>query len=376
MQFSLEHIAKTIGGILEGSPNKVITGIAAFDEATPNHITCMSNPGKVESNYPCEEIGAIIVPFRYDGTLTNIIRVHNLDLAFAKTILLFHPKPATEPKVSSQANIDSSVVLGVDACISSFATIGARSVIGDRAVIQAGAFVGEDVVIGNDVLLSHNVTILKHTCIGNQVAIQSGTVVGSDGFSYAENGSELLKIPHIGNVVIEDKVDIGACNTIERASLGQTLIKQGVKTGNLVYIAHDVMIGKNTRIGGQAGIASNTKIGDNVSIGPQAGIADNTAIGNHVWIGPQAGVGPKRVIFDRAVIGPQAGIISDMKEEGESAFGTPGMSRRAWLRSGKLIPQLYDMKKEMTRMAQELDDLKDKLKKKTDCCTQDDLAKM
>ena len=162
-------------------------------------------------------------------------------------------------------------------------------------------------------------------------------------------------------MVIEDDVEIGSCNTIERASLGQTLIKKGAKTGNLVYIAHNVIVGRNTRIGGQAGIAGNTVIGNHVLIGPQAGIADDTAIGDYVKIGPQAGIGPGRVIFDHAVIGPQAGIISDMIEEGGSAFGTPGMSRRAWLRSGKLIPQLYDMKKNLNQMADRISKLEEKL---------------
>jgi len=154
-----------------------------------------------------------------------------------------------------------------------------------------------------------------------------------------EDGEDLYKIPQVGRVVIEDDVEIGVCNTISRGNVGQTLIQQGVKTGNFVHIGHNGIVGKNTRIVTQAGIAGNVTIGDHALIGPQVGIAEERTIGDH------------------ALIGPQAGIIADVAN-GEEAFGSPGMSRRAWLRSASLIPQLSEMRKEMIRMSQQLNELK------------------
>ena len=160
-------------------------------------------------------MGAVIVPADYDGPQMNVIKVRNTQLAFAKAIVLFYPKKSVESKISSHAEIHSSATLGEDVFIDSFASIGARAVIGNRVVIQKGTHIGDDVVIGDDTILSHNVTILPHTHIGKRVVIQSGSVIGCDGFGYVANGGNLHKIPHEGHVIIEDDVEIGACNTIE-----------------------------------------------------------------------------------------------------------------------------------------------------------------
>ncbi|MDG2013218.1 MAG: UDP-3-O-(3-hydroxymyristoyl)glucosamine N-acyltransferase [Pirellulaceae bacterium] len=344
MQIPLGRIADAIHGNLIGSPNKLIMGIALIDEATSDQITLVGERKTLEllHRFPA---GAVVVPTCYDGPHTNVIKADNPQLAFAKTIALFHPKKPVKPKISSLAEIHSSATLGDDVFVGPFASIGARSVIGDRVVIQAGAVVDEDVVIGNDTVLSYHVIILPHTRVGARVAIQSGSVIGCEGFCYLEDGADLHKIPQLGHVVIEDDVEIGACNTISRGNLGRTLIRQGVKTGNLVHIGHNVTVGKNTRIVTQAGIAGNAEIGDHVLVGPQVGIAEERTIGHE------------------AVIGPQAGIIADVAD-GENVFGTPGMSRRAWLSSASLIPQLSEMRKEMIRMTQQLDELKTQLNRR------------
>ena len=359
MQLTLEYIAKAIDGILIGAPEKLITGVSLIEDVRPGQITFAS--GSNDSTWPRMEdlydVDAIIASMNYDGRCANIIKVENLELAFAKTISLFHPKDVVEPRISPQATIHSSAVLGNDVFVSPSATISARAVIGDRVVIQPGVFIGEDVVIGNDTTLSHNTIILSRTRIGSRVVINQGSLIGGAGFGYVEDGGDLFRIPHVGRVVIEDDVEIGAGNTIERANLGQTLIKQGVKTGNLVDISHNVTIGENTRVGAQAGIAGNTTVGAHVLIGPQVGIADEVCVGDYVRIGPQAGIRRGTLIDDHAVIGPQAGIIADLDKE-EKAYGTPGMSLQAWLRSGKLIPQLHTMRREIDTMAQQIDELK------------------
>lgn len=340
MHITLGDIAKETDGVLVGTPEKIITGVALVDEATPDQITFTDDKQTLQEldSDGVFEAGAVIVPSDYEGARTNIIKVRNPELACVKTILLFHPRARVAPEISSRADVHSSAIVGEDVFVAPFASIGARARIGDRAAIHAGVCIDDDVVIGDDTTLHYHVMVLSRTQIGNRVVIHPGSVIGSEGFGYVADGGELHKIPHVGRVIIEDDVEIGACNTIERANLGQTLIEQGVKTGNLVHIGHNVTVGKNTRIVAQAGIAGNTVVGDNVKIGGQAGIEQNLAIG------------------DNAVIGPQTGIITDVADD-ENVFGTPGMPHRAWLRSGILIPKLWQMQKEMTRTARRLDAL-------------------
>lgn len=341
IQISLGQIAKEVNGTLLGSPELMVAGVSFVNEAEQSQIAFASEKQilqKLEKSDFCKA-GAVVVPRHYEGARINVIKVDNPVLAFAKVISLFHPEEFIEPGISPRANIHSSARLGECVFVAPFASIGARTVINDGVVIQPGVFIGDDVVIGNDTKLSNNVTILSHTRIGNRVIIQTGSLIGGDGFGYIEDGANLFKIPHAGDVVIEDDVHIGAYNTIEKANLGRTLIQEGVKTGNFVYIAHNVSVGRCTRIGGQAGVAGNTVIGDHVIIGPQAGIDQELIIGNH------------------AVIGPRAVIIDDMVT-GESAYGISGMTRREWLRSAILIPQLYAMQREIKKMARQIDKLK------------------
>lgn len=344
MQISLGLLAESIDGILVGSADKPIMGIALIDDATADQVTLVSEKKTLQVLHRFKA-GAVVVPVCYDGLHPNVIKVEDTQLAFAKAIAIFNPKKTVEPRISSRADIHSSATLGEDVFVGPFASIGARTVIGDRVVIQAGAHIGEDVVIGNDTTLSYQVIILPYTYVGKRVVIQSGSVIGGEGFCYLEDGADLHKIAQVGRVVIEDDVEIGVCNTISRGNLGRTLIRQGVKTGNLVHIGHNVTVGKNTRIVTQAGIAGNVEIGDHVLVGPQVGIAEERTIGHE------------------AVIGPQAGIIADVAD-GENVFGTPGMSRRAWLSSASLIPQLSEMRKEMIRMTQQLDELKTQLNRR------------
>lgn len=341
VQISLGQIAKEVGGTLLGSSELMVAGVSFVNEANQNQITFAVEKQtlqRLEKNDFCKA-GAVIVPRHYEGARINIIKVDNPLLAFAKVISLIHPEEFIEPGISPMANIHSSASLGERVFVAPFASIGARTVINDGVVIQSGVFIGDDVVIGKETKLLNNVTILSHTRIGNRVIIQTGSLIGGDGFDYLEDGDTLFKIPHAGNVVIEDDVHIGAYNTIEKANIDLTLIKEGVKTGNFVYIAHNVSVGEHTQIGGQAGVAGNTVIGDHVLIGPQAGIDQELIIGNH------------------AVIGPRAVIIADMTD-GQSVYGISSMTRREWLRSTILIPRLSAMEKEIKKIAQEVDKLK------------------
>ena len=344
MQISLEFIANAIDGELIGSGDLLLTDISFLNEAGPNELAFAINKDD------CEELeledyckaGAVIVPDYYAGTRINVIKVKNMQLAIAKAIGLFNPKEIVQPAISPQADIHSSASIGEAVYIGPFVSIGANSVVGDRTVIRSGALVGNDVVIGDDTTLSYRVLVLPRVRIGNRVVVQPGTLIGGDGFGYVKDDETWVKIPDAGTVVIEDDVSLGAYNTIERGNIGQTLIRQGVKTGNSVHIGHNSYIGRNTSVGMGAGIASNTFVGDNVFIGPKAGISEKLSIGHG------------------ATIGPKAGIITDV-ENGGSVFGTPGMSRAAWMRSASLIPKLSSMRKEISRLSRRIEELQSRL---------------
>lgn len=349
MQLSLESIADAINGKITGSGDMLLKGISFLDTATPDDLAFATKKSDFEDieNWEYCKAGAVIVPHYYEGQRQNVVRVNDIKLAVAKAVALFYPKEVIQPGISDRADIHPSALLGKALYVGPGVSIGARSVIDDRTVIQSGVHIGEDVVIGKDATLAHKVIILPHTSIGNRVTIQPGTLIGGDGFGYVKDGIKWVKITSAGGVLIEDDVDIGAYNTIERGNLGKTCIQQGVKTGNLVYIAHNVTIGRHTSVGGHAGIAGNTYIGSNVLIGPMAGISDELSIGHD------------------AVIGPKASIIDDVPNGGV-AYGTPGMSRTAWLRAASLIPQLSVMRKEIARMSRQIEALQSQLQQRKD----------
>ncbi|RLI67760.1 MAG: UDP-3-O-(3-hydroxymyristoyl)glucosamine N-acyltransferase, partial [Candidatus Gerdarchaeota archaeon] len=198
--------------------------------------------------------------------------------------------------------------------------------------------VGDGVRIGNDVIINSNVSVLKDCKIGNRVIIHAGSVIGSDGFGFANDGNRYHKIPQIGIVRIDDDVEIGACNTIDRATFGQTWIKRGVKTDNLVHIAHNVVVGEDTVLVAQVGISGSVTIGNHAILAGQAGVAQHVNIGDRVTIGGQSGIS-KSVPSDQ--------IIS----------GTPGMPHRLWLKTSSVITKLPDMKKQLNNLEKRMQGL-------------------
>jgi UDP-3-O-[3-hydroxymyristoyl] glucosamine N-acyltransferase len=224
--------------------------------------------------------------------------------------------------------------------------IGEKAVIGDAVILFPGVFVGDQVRIGHRTVIYPNVTILEKCIIGNDVIIHAGTVIGSDGFGYVRDGSKNVKIPQIGIVQIDDEVEIGANNSIDRAALGKTWIKRGVKTDNLVQIAHNVVIGEDTMIVAQAGIAGSACIGKGVVLGGQAGISDHARVEDHAMVGSQAGV---------------AKIVKG----GEIVSGTPAMPHRLWLRTSGLITRLPAFSERLRHLEKKVEELENQLKPKT-----------
>jgi UDP-3-O-[3-hydroxymyristoyl] glucosamine N-acyltransferase len=208
--------------------------------------------------------------------------------------------------------------------------IGDQVTVGDRVWLHPGVVIGNNVTIGNDVTIHPNATILERCTMGDRVIIHAGTVIGSDGFGYAPDGKCYHKIPHTGIVQIDDDVEIGANNTIDRASFGKTHIGRGVKTDNLVHVAHNVIVGENTVLVAQVGISGSVTIGENVILAGQAGVAGHLTIGNGAIVGPQTGVG-KSV--------PDGQIVSS---------GIPEMPHKLWLRVQRLIPKLPEFSKRLS----------------------------
>jgi UDP-3-O-[3-hydroxymyristoyl] glucosamine N-acyltransferase len=207
--------------------------------------------------------------------------------------------------------------------------------LGHRVVLYPNVVIGDNVIIGDDVKVLPNVTIYERCIIGNRVTIHAGSVIGSDGFGFAPEGQTYIKIPHTGIVQIDDDVEIGANNTIDRATFGKTWIQSGVKTDNLVHIAHNVTVGENSLLVGQVGISGSVNIGKNAILAGQAGIAGHLSVGNG------------------AIVGPQAGVAKSVPD-GETVSGSSAMPHRLWLRMQRILPKLPELAKKLSEVERRL----------------------
>ena len=326
----MREIAGLIKGELIGDPDIIIKGIRGFDDAGPDEITFVSSP-KYIKRINETRAAAIIVPPEVREAGRNLICVSNPYLAFAKVATLFCTVPRPVLGVSAHAVVGDDFQHGKDISVSPGVVIGNGVVVGDRVSLMAGVVLGDHVVIGNDVLIYPNVTILERCQIGNRVIIHAGSVIGSDGFGFAPDGERYFKIPQVGIVRIDDDVEIGAANTIDRATFGATWIKRGVKTDNLVQIAHNVVVGEDTVIVAQVGIAGSVTIGSHVTLAGQVGVVGHITIGENVIVGAQSGV-------------------AKSIPAGQTVSGSPIMPHDTWLRSSIMIPKLPTMAKKIKEL--------------------------
>ena len=268
MTFTLEQLAKMSGGELLGDPSLQITGAASLAEATPGEISFFANP-KYIGLLRKTRASAVFVPPHFADTLDAAqIRVSNPTKAFEQVVLKFAPKPITfTAGVHPSAVVDSSAQLGERVSIQPLAVIEPGARIGDDTIIGAGSYIGHETVIGSACHIYPNVTIRERSQIGSRVIIHSGAVVGADGFGFEMTDGRQQKIQQLGIVQIDDDVEIGANTTVDRARFGRTWIQEGVKIDNLVQIAHNVFIGKNSVIVAQTGISGSTRVGERVMMG-------------------------------------------------------------------------------------------------------------
>jgi UDP-3-O-[3-hydroxymyristoyl] glucosamine N-acyltransferase len=319
MKFTAEQIAGMLEGTVEGNSSAEVSGLSKIEEGKAGTLTFLANPKYISHIY---STGASIAIVSNDfvaeqalpETLT-LIRVADAYGSFAKLLEAYSQFKRPRPGVHASAVIDSTVVVGENVHIGAGVVLEAGVSIGNNVVIMAQSYLGEHVKIGDFTTIHPGVKIYSECVIGANCTLHAGVIIGADGFGFAPQAdNRYAKVPQIGNVVIEDRVEIGANTAIDRATLGSTIIREGVKLDNLIQIAHNVEIGKNTVIAALTGIAGSTKIGENVMIGGQVGIAGHLTIANGVKIAAQTGISASVLKEDVVMQGTPAVSTMDFKK--------------------------------------------------------------
>jgi len=294
MKFTAEQIAGILEGEVVGNPQAEVFKLAKIEEGTSGSLTFLANPKYQQYIYSTQATITIVNrTFEPEADIfTTLIKVDDAYKSFSKLLEYYNQVKLMKSGIEQPSVVSENVTYGENLYLGSFCYIGKNVRIGNNVKIYPNTFVGDNVIIGDDTILFAGVRVYSETEIGNGCTIHSGSIIGSDGFGFVPNEEGIYsKIPQIGNVIIEDNVDIGSCTTIDRATLGSTIIKKGVKLDNQIQIAHNVVIGENTVIASQTGVAGSTKIGSNCVIGGQVGIVGHITIGNGVRIQAQSGVG-------------------------------------------------------------------------------------
>ena len=316
MKFTASQIAGILDGTVEGDENVAVTKLAKIEEGRKGSLTFLANPKYTHYIYSTK---ASITIVNNDFVATNklsttLIRVENAYKAFSQLLEYYNQVKMNKTGIESPVFISESAKHGENLYLGAFSYLGENVKIGDNVKIYPNVYLGDNVSIGDNTILFPGVKIYSETIVGKSCVLNSGVVLGADGFGFTPNEQgEYTKVPQTGNVVIEDNVDIGPGTTIDRATLGSTTIKKGVKLDNQIQIAHNVTIGENTVIAAQTGIAGSTKIGKNCIIGGQVGIAGHIVIGDNVKIQAQAGIG-KNVKDNETLQGSPAFAYADFNK--------------------------------------------------------------
>lgn len=344
MEFTAKMIAEALHGTVEGDESATVSNFAKIEEGVPGTITFLSNMKYAEYIYTTK---ASIVLVNNDFVAekpisATLVRVPNAYEALATLMQIYAKSMQAQQKIEIEqpCHIDESVKVGPNSYVGAFSYISKGVTLGESLRCYPQVFIGENVKIGNNVTLYPGVKIYHDCVIGNNVTLHAGCVVGSDGFGFAPTATgEYEKIPQIGNAIIEDNVEVGANTTIDRSTMGSTIIHKGVKIDNICHIAHNCEVGENTVMAAQCGVAGSTSIGKNIMIGGQVGFAGHMAIA------------------DGCKFGARTGILGPIKETG-SYMGYPALPSRQFLRNQVMIKRLPDMEKEIEDLKKELEEIK------------------
>jgi UDP-3-O-[3-hydroxymyristoyl] glucosamine N-acyltransferase len=340
----LSEIALKINCRMIGDQDVEIIRVAGIDEAGPGDLTFVSNR-KYISHIKNTKASAIILGEDIPSVDIPNLRTQDPYMAFARALELFYEPPRLKPGIHSTAVIAEDVELGVNVCIGAYAVIGERCKIGNATAIHSHVVLYPGSAVGEDSVLHSHVTVREDCRIGNRVVLQNGVVIGGDGFGFAPTkDGGFYKICQTGRVLIEDDVEIGANTTIDRAAVGDTVIRRGAKLDNLVQVGHGAQVGEDCVLAAQVGLAGSTRLGRNVWVGGQAGFAGHLEVG------------------DKAIITAQSGMSHDIPA-GAVMSGSPAFENAAWLRSTAVFSKLPDLNRKVRNLEKQIEQLKAMLAK-------------
>lgn len=344
MKFSAKQISEFLNGELIGNPDVSVSNFSKIEEGQPGTITFLGNPKYTHHIYEtAADIVIVNADFEPDKPIAaTLIKVPNAYAALASLMELAGKHQPVKKGVEAMSFVSPNAKVGENVYVGAFAYIAEGASVGDNSKIYPQVYVGDNVQIGKNCIIYAGVKIYSDCVIGDNCILHSGAVIGADGFGFSKKEERYHKIPQMGNVLIEDDVEIGANTTVDRAVMGSTIIRKGVKLDNLIQIAHNCEVGENTVMAAQVGVAGSTKIGENCVLGGQVGIGGHITIGN------------------RSQIGAQSGIISNTKE-GSEIIGTPAFPVKNYFRSSIIIPKLPDMYRQLNALEKEIAELKKSL---------------
>ncbi|MCE1167961.1 MAG: UDP-3-O-(3-hydroxymyristoyl)glucosamine N-acyltransferase [Sphingobacteriia bacterium] len=335
MEFSAQQIAALLSGTVEGDPEIKVSQLSKIEEGKPGTLSFLANPLYTQYIYTTAA-SIVIVSDKFIAEkeiASTLIRVADPYASFATLLDLYNKLRNDKKGVSKLAHISDTAVVGEDIYVGEFSVIGDYVKLGNNVKIYPQAYIGDNTIIGDNTTIYAGVKIYSDTVIGNNCTVHSGTVIGADGFGFApQQGDTFKKVAQIGNVVIEDWVEIGANTCIDRATLGSTVIKRGVKLDNLIQVAHNVEIGNNTVIAAQTGISGSTHIGANCMFGGQVGIAGHLKIA------------------DEVKMAAQSGVASSVKTKGAVIMGAPAIDAHAYQRAYVVFKQLPELEKRLREL--------------------------
>jgi UDP-3-O-[3-hydroxymyristoyl] glucosamine N-acyltransferase len=345
MEFNAATLARFLQGEIEGDPGITVNTVAKIEEGHAGALSFLANP-KYEHYIYTTLSSIVLVNKSFVPTAkveATLIRVENAYEAFASLLRLVDQARPRKKGIHPTAIIETTATIGSDTYIGPYSYIGENCSIGDGSSVYPQAFVGDNTRIGKNCTIYPGVKIYHDCVIGDNCVVHAGSVIGSDGFGFApQSESEFMKIPQLGNVVLEENVEIGANVAIDRATMGSTIIRKGVKLDNLIQIGHNVEVGENTVMAGQTGIAGSTKIGKNCMFGGQVGIAGHLKIA------------------DGVKIGAQSGIPGDVGQENSVLLGYPAFEHKDFIRSHIVFKQLPELSKKLRELEKQIEILRKK----------------